>query len=574
MSAQAGFILRVRIVIGVLCIVAAALVVRLYFVQVVHGDEYLAKAENQYVKPNQNFYNRGTVFFEDKDGRVIAGATLKTGYMLAIHPNRIENPEDIYNQLSNYIELDADDFMTRASRSGDPYEEIMHEIDEETADAIDDLNLRGVSLYREKWRYYPGKTLASRALGFVAYDESGENRSGRYGLERYYNDVLTRTSHEVQVNFFAELFSNLSETLFASERKRAGDVVTSIEPSVQLFLENRLEEMGEEWSSTLAGGIIIDPMTGSIYGMSVTPSYDVNDFESQTETAVFGNPLVENVYEMGSIIKPITMAIGLDAGVVTPETVYHDAGHISLDGYTIRNYDGRARGDVPMQEVLNQSLNTGVSYVVQEVGQEEFAEYMLGFGIGEETGIDLPNEVQGIVGNLKSPRLVEYATASFGQGIALTPVATVQALSALANGGQIITPHLAKEIRYESGDVKQVRFPASHSVITPAASETITRMLVNVTDDALRGGTVKKDHYAIAAKTGTAQIAKADERGYYDDRYMHTFFGYFPAYEPRFLVFLYHTEPKGARYASETLTEPFMDIVDFLINYYEIPPDR
>ena len=576
---RAGFILRVRIILALVCLFAAVLLVRLYFVQIVYGEEYAALAEGQYVRPNQNLYDRGSVFFEDKDERLIAAATLRTGYMLVIHPERIEDPTYIYNKLVRALEeteyeIDKESFIERASKEDDPYEEILHEVEEVVAEKIKDLDLTGVSLFRERWRYYPGDTLASRSLGFVAFDETGENKSGRYGLERYYNDTLKRTTHEVRVNFFADLFSNISESIKAEERKRAGDVVTTVEPSVQLFLENRLAELSNEWSSNMSGAIIMDPNDGSIYALAVDPSYNVNKFGEVDDTKVFGNPLVENVYEMGSIVKAITVAIGLDAGAIIPDTLYDDTGSIKLDGYTIRNYDGKARGMVDMQQVLNQSLNTGVSFIVQETGQDIFAKYLHEFGLGEETGIDLPNEIPGIIHNLESPRLVEYATASFGQGIALTPVATIRALSALANGGKLVTPHLAKEIRYESGDIKKVGFPPDEQVIKPETSEEITRMLVKVVDDALRGGTVKKEHYAIAAKTGTAQIAKTDERGYYDDRYLHSFFGYFPAYEPRFLVFLYTIEPKGARYASESLTAPFMDIVNYLINYYEIPPDR
>ena len=175
--------------------------------------------------------------------------------------------------------------------------------------------------------------------------------------------------------------------------------------------------------------------------------------------------------------------------------------------------------------------------------------------------------------NLESPREVEYATASFGQGIALTPIAAVRALSALANGGTLVTPHLVKSIEYENGKIDTITFPEGTRVFKKETSEDITRMLVTVVDKALKHGKAKNPYYTVAAKTGTAQIA--NEHGkYYDDRYLHSFFGYFPAYDPQFLIFLYTVEPKGVQYASETLTDPFIDLTQFLINYYAIPPDR
>jgi len=260
--------------------------------------------------------------------------------------------------------------------------------------------------------------------------------------------------------------------------------------------------------------------------------------------------------------------------VITPQSTYYDAGFITLSEYTIKNYDGRGRGTVSMQEVLNQSLNTGVAHIASLLGKERFRKYFYALKLGSETGIDLPNEGYGLVKNLESPREVEYATASFGQGIALTPIGAVRALSTLANGGMLVTPHLARTIQYENGKEHTVGFAEGDRVFSEQTSETITSMLVQVVDTALRGGKLKKEHYSVAAKTGTAQIANEVDGGYYDDRYLHSFFGYFPAYEPRFLIFLYTVDPKGVQYASETLTEPFMDLVDFLINYYNIPPDR
>ena len=302
-------------------------------------------------------------------------------------------------------------------------------------------------------------------------------------------------------------------------------------------------------------------------------SFDLND-RTGVDIEAFQNPLVENVYEMGSIIKPLTMAAGLDAGVISPQSTYYDAGFLKLSDYTIKNYDGRGRGTVPMQEILSQSLNTGVAHIASLLGKERFRKYFYGLKLGSETGIDLPNEAHGLVSNLESPRELEYATASFGQGIALTPIATVRALATLANGGVLITPHLVKKIEYADGKSRDITYPEGERIFKTKTSEDATRMLVEVVDTALKGGKAKNPYYTVAAKTGTAQIADSTGGGYYEDRYLHSFFGYFPAYDPKFLIFLYTVEPKGVKYASETLTDPFIDLVQFLINYYELPPDR
>jgi cell division protein FtsI/penicillin-binding protein 2 len=195
-------------------------------------------------------------------------------------------------------------------------------------------------------------------------------------------------------------------------------------------------------------------------------------------------------------------------------------------------------------------------------------------GLGTETGVDLPSEIPGQIDNiLNSPRDIEYATASYGQGIAQTPVEMIRALGALANRGSIVTPHLARAVRLQSGIMKELSWGEPERVYKPQAVEDATTMLVKVVDTKLANGTLKIPGVSVAAKTGTAQMAGPGGK-YSADKYFHSFFGYFPAYAPKFIILLYTKEPQGVQYASETLTHPFMDLTHFLINYYNIPPDR
>ena len=353
---------------------------------------------------------------------------------------------------------------------------------------------------------------------------------------------------------------------------RQGDLITSIEPMVQEKLDQVLADTHVRYGARETAAIIMDPRTGEIIAMDSVPSFNPNDF-SEADPTTFGNPMVEHVYEFGSIVKMLTVAAGLDAGVIRPETTYNDVGCITVNTRTICNYDLKARGVVPMQEVLSQSLNLGVSFITDRLGHDRFRDYFKKLGMGTETGIDLPEETRGIINNLESPRDVEYFNASFGQGIALTPVGMVRALSTLANDGKMVTPHLVKAIRLESGVTKTLTWGEPERVFSEQAAEETTQILVNVVDDALAGGAKSIPEMSVAAKTGTAQIP-SPTGGYYDDRYLHSFFGYFPAYDPQYVILLYVREPQGVKYASETLTEPFFELTHFLINYYDIPPDR
>jgi cell division protein FtsI/penicillin-binding protein 2 len=547
---------------------------RLYFLQIVHGDYYKEKIVNENVRVDTPIFDRGSIYFKNKDETLFLAGGVRSGYTLSINPSLIKDKEMVYEKLSKIIELDKDSFIKKASKSDDPYEEVVNRLKDDLANKIKDLKLEGVSLVKEKWRIYPGDSLGAHVVGFVGYDSSNDIYNGRYGLERYYEDNLKRVDNFSKSNFFAELFSN-AKKLTNNKDELESDIVTSIEPKVEKFLEDKLKEVSDQYGSKMTGGIIMDPYTGKIFAMALNPTFNPNKYNHEKNVSVFSNSLIEGVYEMGSIVKPITMASALDTDTVTASTTYKDEGFLKVNDRTIYNFDFKGRGVVNMQEVLNQSLNTGVATISLKMGKKKFSDYIKNFGIGEETGIDLPSEAGGKLQNLEKGGDVELANASFGQGISTSPIAMIRALSALGNGGLLPNPHVVEKLNYKIGLSKEIikTEEEMQRVIKKETSEEITRMLVNVVDKALKGGTVKMQHYSIAAKTGTAQIAETGGKGYSKDRYLHSFFGYFPAYNPKFIVFLYTIEPK-ANYASETLTDPFMDIVKFLIHYYEVPPDR
>lgn len=432
--------------------------------------------------------------------------------------------------------------------------------------------LREVDDRGEHQRYYPGGSLAARTLGFVAYNNDNEQK-GRYGLERYYEPVLSRSGDNMYRNFFVELFSAAESALRGTNQK--GDLITTIEPSVQGELERVLAEYEASWHPGLSGGIVMDPHTGQIIALALSPTFDLNEFNRQEEASIFANPMSESVYEMGSIMKPLTVAAGIDSGAIKETTTYNDKGCVTIDTRKICNFDGEARGVVPMQEILSQSLNLGAAFVAEKMGPETMREYFLEhYKLNEETGIDLPGEVRGLTSNLEGKQAVEFATASFGQGLAVTPIEMTRALATLANGGKLVTPHLGKAIKEESGITRELGWGEPKEVLKPSTVTAVTRMLTGVVDNYLADGRLKMEHYSIAAKTGTAQIADPSGGGYYKDRYLHSFFGYFPAYDPEFLVFLFAVEPQGASFSSQTWATPFKSLTQFLINYYNIPPDR
>lgn len=564
--------IRIRIILGCVVFVAIVILAKLSYIQIVKGNSYKEIGLKQYVKPTVTNFDRGSIFFASKDDIKIAAATIKDGYNLAINPKLIKDPKQVYEAISQYMDIDEETFFEKASDTSSSYKEIQKRLETSIGQSISALRIPGVEVQKESWRIYPGNSLAANTIGLIGFDK--ENRlQGRYGLESTYEEVLSRKNSNSNVNFFAEIFTGIKNTVFTGKAKE-GDIVTSIEPTVQSYLEGILKDTQDKWKSDSIGGIIMDPKTGQVYAMAELPTFDPNDLSNIDNPKILSNPLVENVYEMGSIVKPLTMASGIDSGVITRQSTYKDDGFLELSGRKISNYDGKARGIIPMQEVLSQSLNVGAAYIALKMGLQSFSKYFLSYGIGEKTGIDQPNEQKGIIRNLTTGRDVEVATIAYGQGIAMTPIQTIRALSVLANDGKLITPHIVKSIEYVDGSIENIKLPEPKQVLKKETTDDVTSMLINVVDKALKKGQIKMEHYSIAAKTGTAQIADPVNGGYYSDRYLHSFFGYFPAYNPKFIVFVYHVYPKGAEYASETLTDPFIQLTKLLINYYDIPPDR
>ncbi len=567
-------IVRVRLLSGIFIVAALLLIIRLYFVQMVHGDEYREAATGQYVEASSKSDRRGDILFTRKDGSSVAAAVMQSGYTIAIKPSDLVEPNEVYKALNEIVPIDRERFMKSAGKLEDPYEEVAFRLNEDQANAIWDKDLPGVLPVKGEWRMYPGQELAAHTIGFVGYQ--GDKRAGVYGLERYYEDTLKRDESSLYVNPFAEIFSNVAAAFASDPTTQEGSLVTVIEPDVQMELTRTLKGIAEEYRPKHVGAIVMDPKTGDIVALASLPDFNPNTYNIEEDASVFSNPLVGSRFEMGSTIKALTMAIGIDTDAVSAKTTYEDRGSIMRSGYRIANYDGKARGVVPMQEILSQSLNTGTTFIAERVGHEKYTEYYEALGFGEETGIDLPHEIAGDMSALtaKGSSEVDLASASFGQGIAVTPIAMIRALASLANGGVLPEPHIASAVRYPSGIERKVTQAPPKRVFKEETADTVTRMLVKVFDEALLKGELKQEHYSIAAKTGTAQIGGQGCKGYCEGKYLHSFFGYFPAHDPRFIILMYQVEPQGVEYASQSLARPFFALAKFLINYYDIPPDR
>lgn len=543
---------------------------RLFELQVLKADEYKERANRQFVTPKNLLFNRGAIYFTNKDSQYSLAASMQLSYKLTINPKIIDDPDYTYNALNAITPIDLDDFNKKVSKKNDPYEELKNKLSETDANTIDDLKIKGVSIYKEKWRFYPAGDTASQLIGFVGF--KGDKLVGRYGIERQYEEILSRVNDGTYVNFFAEVFSTIGKSL-SKQNKDEGDIVLTVDLGVQKFAEDQLASLVQTYNAEMAGVIVMDPQTGEILAMASNPRFNPNEFSDVESLGLFQNPLVERVYEYGSVIKPLVMAAAIDEGVITSETRYTDMGTVKVSNKIIKNFDGEARGNVNMQTVLDQSLNTGMVFVQQKMGSQLFKTKMENYEFDKKTGINLPGEVAGLVSNLKSGNAVDYATASFGQGLAFSSVSAVRAFSTIPSGGYLVKPTVTRGYISKLGTLVPFEKEVPKQIIKPETAKTVTDMMVHVFEQ-YGNGAYKMEHYSIAAKTGTAQIAKSSGSGYEEGKYTHSFFAFFPASKPRFLVFYTLRDPRGVRYASQTLIRPFTEMAKYLIHYYQIPPDR
>lgn len=570
---RAKFRFRIRLVIVFLVFASLAIITRLYFVQVVHGQEYTARADHQFASGSTGLFDRGSIYFTRKDGTLISAATLATGFLAAINPQVLKDPQAAYaaiDAVASSTLISRTAFMTAAHKPGQVYVEVAHHLSDAAGKKLSQEQIPGVEVLRERWRLYPGGDLASQAIGIVSYG-GGNTLTGQTGLEAAYDGVLSRSDNGLYKNFFAEIFSNVGNMLVSAQNAREGDVVTTIEPEVESRLVDDLAKTNQKYSSAETGGIIMVPKTGAIIALGTYPTFNPNDLTHVNPT-LLGDPLVEHVYEFGSIMKPLTMASALSAGVITAASTYNDTGCIRVDGARICNWNYKAYGVIPMKTIIMQSLNVGASWVAEQLGQTKMRYYFTKL-FGHKTGIDLPNETHALIGNLSKPQQIYYDTASFGEGIAVTPMQMIRALGAIANGGKMVQPHLVSAIRLDSGVTRKLDWSTTTPVFTPQAAHDTTTMMDGLFDDILDGGKARIPTMSVAAKTGTAQLPTPTGT-YYNNKFFHSEVAFFPSYDPRFIILLYTDDPKHVTYAAETLTPALLDLVHFLIDYYDVPPDR
>lgn len=563
---------RISILVGILGLLFFMVVTMLFERQIISYRYYTKLAKQQHVNSQVVPAQRGKILVEDDDHELYPLATNVTLFALQVVPSQIKRPELVASKLMPYLAnngLTESDLITKLSSKAKYLPPLKRKIEEPEAQEIAELDLTGVYLMPERYRYYPEGVMAAQALGFVNRD--GE---GQYGLEGYFQKELGGKAgllESEQDVFGSQIALGKRENVNPEDGL---DVVLTIDRAIQYQVEKELKTAVEKHKADKGSVIVMDPKTGKIVAIAAYPNFDPNEY-GKSALELFTSMNTSQVYEPGSVFKVITMAAGVDSGVVAPSTTYTDTGGVEINDRIIRNSDKVAHGSQTMTQVLEKSLNTGVVFVIQKLGKNLFRKYLTQFGFYQPTGVEIDGEVAAHIKELKNWSDVDVATMSFGQGIAVTPIQMLAAVGAIANDGKLLQPHLVDKILYPSGAV-DIGPDVKGQAISSQTAQLVSAMMVGVVERG-HGKKAGVGGYYIAGKTGTAQIPNPKTGGYIAEGVgstIGTFVGFGPVENPRFVMITRIDRPKDVVYAESSAAPLFGSIAKFLLDYWRVPPTR
>ncbi|HEX9797831.1 MAG TPA: penicillin-binding protein 2 [Anaerolineales bacterium] len=574
---------RVAMVLGAMGLVAAALLIQLIRVQFgPYAPVFAARGEASLERIERVIPDRGLIY--DRQGRLLATNAVMYHVEIEVRQLTERSRQDIAAVLSKLLVLPLEDlhsqlttdwaslgqFRVRLTRLEENGVRLPLTIDQTVAEVLNGFladptapDLSGLSLVAAPRRVYPAGTLAGHVLGFV-----NQEGKGFFGIEGFYDEWLSGKPITVERPLIPPM------ARLQPDPPAGVNLVLTIDAEIQQMVETILAE-GIEFSGAESGQIVVmDPRSGEILAMAAWPTLDPNNYEPWLEVGdeePVISPAASGQYEPGSTFKLLTMAGALDSGAVEPDQIFIDTGEIEVGGHPITNWDGNAWGPQTMTGCMRHSLNVCLAYVAsEELGAADFYDYLVAFGIGQLTGIDLAGEVPG---QLRTPRHAQWTesdlgTNSFGQGVSITPIQLLAAASALANDGAMVQPHLVRQVAGPQGNY----WPKTTILgqpISPETARTITAMLTQ----SLEGETqyARVEGYELAGKTGTAQVPT--DVGYDPNQTIASFVGWGPVSDPQFMVLVRMDKPTISPWGSVVAAPIFQDVVERLVVFLGIPPD-
>lgn len=568
---NSGSLFRVRLVALGIIFLASGIALRLAVLQLVRYDAFAQQAANQHKMVQQIAAQRGEIFLADDSGKPYPLAVNRELYLAYVAPREVKDPEAAIKAASAILSLDENEVRAKVTKDPDDmYEVLKRRVSEEEARRIREQGILGLHLLPDVVRFYPGGELAAHVAGFIGSD--GQTEKGMYGLEAAREEILRGKDGKVEQERDARgRWISISDRT-VQDAQHGADLVLTINQTMQFEVERILRETIEKHSADSGTIVVMEPGSGKILALANRPTFNPNEFSKVEDISVFANPAVSSPYECGSVFKPLTVAMGIDSGKINPDSTYVDKGVVSEAGYDIRNSDYKSYGTQTMTQVLEKSLNTGMIHIQRLVGNRTFAEYVERFGFGTRTGIELPGEVAGNIRNLAdAKRDINFFTASFGQGISVTPLQLAAAYGALANKGMLVSPHIIDKVIYGNGKEEEMVPSQARQVVSEETAQKVAGMMRSVVVNG-HGKRADVPGYLVGGKTGTAQVAKSGAKGYEEGVTIGSFAGFAPLNDPKFVVVVKIVNPKDVQWAESTAAPAFGKVMKFLLEYAKIKP--
>ena len=547
---------RLKAVLFIIFVAGLIIFIRLIDFQLLNAEEW--KARQIKLVQVQDLPDRGLIL--DRNYNIMAGNG--ADYSIGASPSLIYNKREVATALAPILQINSYEILAdleSTSKFDTQYVRLKYRASEAEAEAIRELDYYGIQIDPEPRRIYPQGNSACHLLGISNYDNIGIN-----GLEEFYNGDLAGQEASTQASISP---LELQAYALATEGR---DLVLTIDRTVQHVVETKLAEAVNFYGAEGGTVIVMEPDTGAVLAMANHPCYDpFNYFESDPK--LFTNPATSIHYEPGSVMKLVTMAAALDAGVVQPTSSYFDGGVIEVGGTRIYNASRGSYGSMEMKYLIAYSLNVGAAQLALDVGPDGFYNYMRKFRFAQPSGVDLANEADGVVhfpGDANWT-ITTLAANSYGQGMTTTPLQMVSAVAAIANGGWQMQPYLVEEILHGDEVVYAHEPEAASRPISPESANAVTEMAVFAVDHQITEAQVPG--YSVAGKTGTAEIP--EEGGIYGDETIASFIGWLPPEQPEIIVLYKLDRPSRSIWGSETAAPAFADLAQELVVLLDIPPD-
>lgn len=512
---------------------------------------------------------RGAVYLRSKDGPVPIALTAQK-YQVLVVPKNVKDHREVAKILAEKLDMaDQEPAIFAKINNAKLYvPPIKRRVEEAKAKDIEKLGITGVLVIPEHVRFYPENELASHVLGFVDFEAEG-----RYGVEAFYNDELKGAAGAVLAE--KDNKGRFISIARSREARDGSDLYLTIDSNVQFMVEQALKEGIEKFAADAGQIIVIDPKTGALLALAAWPEYDPNTFNElkPEDQKVFLNPAISTVYEPGSIVKPIVVAGGLDAGKISPETEGTFSNVVVVQGYEIHTAQDKSFGKENVTQCLENSDNVCLVYLANLIGNEVMHANFKRFGIGEKAGVDVSGETTGSLLDLKQWRDIHRATTAFGQGVSMTPLQLARAYATLGNGGKLMRPYLVEKFVRPDGTEVKLEPKEVGQPIKPETAHLVTQMLISVVENG-HGKKAKVSGFKVAGKTGTAQIPNPSGAGYLENAHIGSFGGFFPADDPKFAMLVKFDRPKNVEFAESSAAPTFGKLANQILRYYQVPPNQ